>query len=101
MSTYYFMVCDTHTERTDAASRTAGNIGCHMGDSEETLLPFIVAHVGCQVRILSGDAPEVYDCRFAIWTKENVEAMAMRYQKDESSNNDAPLSLGRVYTLVK
>jgi hypothetical protein len=76
MSTYYYIVCDKHMERTDAASRTAGGIGCHLADSEYTLLPFIVAHAGCPVRIVSEHENDSYDDRFEDWTDSNVEDMA-------------------------
>jgi len=52
MSTYYYLVCETHKEVTDAASRTAGGY-CPLGDSTETLIPFIIAHCGCEVKIIN------------------------------------------------
>ena len=71
MSTYYFMVCDTHKEKTDAASRTAGGY-CPLGDSDTTLTPFIIAHAGCDVRIISEHEAEaaVYDSYYH-WTPED------------------------------
>ncbi len=74
MSTYYYMVCDDHEERTDAVSRTAGG-WCFLGDGEETLLPFIIAHCGCVVRII-GETEYHDDDRikaFREWKSENVQ----------------------------
>ena len=76
MSTYYYMVCDKHLERTDACSRTAGGIGqSALGDSRETLGPFIVVHAGCPVRIVSEHESDSYEERFTDWTAENVYDM--------------------------
>lgn len=76
MSTYYYMVCDKHLERTDACSRTAGGIGqSALGDSPETLGPFIVTHCGCPVRIVSEHENDSYDERFKDWTAKNVDDM--------------------------
>ena len=78
MSTYYFIVCDKHKERTDAASHTMAGIGCRLGDSDTTLNPFIVAHAGCPVRIVSEHEDDSYDESFADWTEENVREMALK-----------------------
>ena len=76
MSTYYYMVCDKHLERTDFCSRTAGGIGqAALGDSPETLGPFAVTHCGCPVRIVSEYENDSYDARFKDWTAENVDEM--------------------------
>lgn len=74
MSTYYYMVCDKHMERTDAASRSAGGIG-PLCDSPHTLLPFIVDHAGCPVRIVSEHERDSYEDRFEDWTAANVDDM--------------------------
>ncbi len=76
MSTYYYMVCDKHKERTDAASRTFFGIGCHLADSVHTLLPFIVAHAGCPVRIVSEHEDAAYSDDFEDWDADNVQDMA-------------------------
>lgn len=78
MSTYYFMVCDKHKERTPAASWTMMGIGCRLGDSDTTLNPFIVAHAGCLVRIVSEHENDAYDESFSDWTEENVMKMALK-----------------------
>lgn len=79
MSTFYYLVCDKHLERTDACARTAGSLGSPLEDSEATLGPFIVAHHGCPVRIVSENDDDSYEDKFIDWTKENVEEM---YFKD-------------------
>ena len=76
MSTYYYIVCDKHHERTDACSRTAGGIGqSALGYSQETLGPFIVTHHGCPVRIVSEHEADSYEEQFKDWTAENVYEM--------------------------
>ncbi len=75
MSTYYFIHCKDCNEMTDAASRTAGGY-CHLGDSEWTLLPFIIAHSGHNVDILSEDF--AYDTEALRWTEGNVKEMVGR-----------------------
>ena len=72
MSTYYFIVCDDHKERTDAASRTAGG-HCHLANSSTTLLPFIIAHCGCRVRIVHEHEDDSYGDEFREWEEENIE----------------------------
>lgn len=47
MSTYYYLVCDKCCEIVDAASRTAGGVGCHLCNSDTCLPPFIVKHSSC------------------------------------------------------
>ena len=78
MSTYYYIVCDKHMERTDAASRPFMSSGCHLGDSQHTLLPFIVEHAGCPVRIVSEHENASYDSQFTDWTEANVEEMLLK-----------------------
>jgi len=70
MSTYYFIVCDDHRERTDAASSAAG--GCALADGPHTLIPFIIAHHGCNVRIVSEHDEEGFSDDYEDWTQENV-----------------------------
>jgi len=48
MSTYYRLICHSHNESSDAASRTADGY-CHYGYSKETLLPFLIAHAECDL----------------------------------------------------
>ena len=83
MSTYYFIVCDKHKEITDAASRTAGGY-CPLVDSNVTLVPFIITHHGCPVRIVSEHEDDAYSDDFEEWTKENVDEMYGR-SRDEKS----------------
>lgn len=74
MSTYYYMVCDKHLERTACCSRTAGGIGqSALGDSMKTLGPFIVTHCGCPVRIASEHEDDAYNDLFKDWTADNVD----------------------------
>ena len=67
LSTYFYMVCDKHLERTAAASKRASGTACHLADSQHTLLPFIVAHAGCPVRIVSEHEKDGVDERFVDW----------------------------------
>lgn len=76
MSTYYYMVCNKHKERTPAASITLGGIGCHLSDSDHTLQPFIVSHAECPVRIVSEYEEDAYDDKFIEWNKNNVRELA-------------------------
>ena len=71
MSTYYFLVCDDHLERTDAASLAAGG-PCHLGDSDKTLLSFIIAHAGCLVRIVREDEDSAFNKNYRDWTAETL-----------------------------
>ena len=83
MSTYYYMVCDKHLERTAVCSRTAGGIGWNdLGDSRETLGPFAVTHCGCPVRIVSEHEDDAYDERFKDWTAENVVEMYSEFRDE-------------------
>ncbi len=68
MSTYYYMICDNHKERTDAASRTFGG-HCSLADGSETLLPFIISHSECNVRIASEHNEDSYSDEFRDWEK--------------------------------
>jgi hypothetical protein len=78
MSTYFYLVCDDCMERTPAASRTLGGIGCHLHNSEFTLLPFIVKHgTGCSIRIISEYQPDAYSNKYTDWTKENYKNLAI------------------------
>ena len=63
----FYMVCDKHLERTAAASIRASGTACHLADSGHTLLPFIVAHAGCPVRIVSEHEKDGVDERFVDW----------------------------------
>lgn len=72
MSTYYFLVCDDHKEKTDAASRAAGGI-CHYRHSDDTLLPFIVNHSGCNIKIIPEheEDDEKYE-KYKHWKPEDL-----------------------------
>lgn len=74
MSTYYFLVCDRHEEYTDAASRTAGGGICHLANSTDTLLPFLVSHCGCNLRVISEyhkDREKIMT-EYTEWTEDNI-----------------------------
>ncbi len=77
MSTYYFMVCKDHKEKCDAASRTAGGY-CDLGDSDKTLVPFIIKHHSCDVKIASEHDNWIYENEWKEWNSENVEKMFNR-----------------------
>ena len=93
MSTYYYMVCDDHKERTWAASRTAGGC-CGLGDSDITLIPFIIAHSECNVRIVSESHDDSYDDTFRDWDAADIEGEIARAQEDGRWVRDAEISSG-------
>ena len=70
MSTYYYIVCDDHKERTPAASRTVGGC-CNLADGDATLIPFIITHHGCNVRIINEHEDDSYSKDFGEWGKDN------------------------------
>lgn len=72
MSTYFKLVCDKHKERTDCASRTLGG-WCSLADSEITLIPFLIAHCGCNLRCVSEHEDDAYSDSFRDWTSELVD----------------------------
>ena len=74
MSTYYYMVCDRCREKTDAARGSSAGVG-HLVNSDKTLLPFIVAHAGHAVRILSEhyEGSDIYD--YTEWHATNLAEM--------------------------
>ncbi len=74
MSTYYFLVCDDHKEITDAASRSMSG-PCHLANSDKTLIPFIITHHGCKVRIVSEHESELDSDEFKEWTPSEIEAL--------------------------
>jgi len=74
MSTYHFIICNDCKEKTHAASRTAGGY-CHVGDSDKTLLPFIIVHSGHNTEIISEHRDEVYSDEFTHWTEQNVSEL--------------------------
>jgi hypothetical protein len=82
LSTYYFIVCDDHKERTDAASRSAGGYGA-LVDSPKTLTAFIIAHCGCKIRIVSEYEDAGYSEDFRDWTSETVSEEITRAQEDD------------------
>jgi hypothetical protein len=79
-----YIVCDKHLERTDAASKTSGGRGCHLADSKYTLLPFIVAHAGCPIRIVSEHDADSHDEKFTDCTEDNVADMARKERDDQN-----------------
>ena len=81
MSTYYKLICEDHEERVCAASRTAGGWGC-FADSGITLIPFIIAHRDCHVRIISENDEEWYSDSYRDWTSDGVEAEVDRARVD-------------------
>lgn len=81
MSTYYKLICEKHKERTDASSRTLGG-WCFLGDGGETLVPFLIAHCGCNIRSVSEHEDESYDETYRDWTRESVEEEVHKAQLD-------------------
>lgn len=74
MSTYYYLVCNDCEEITDAASRTAGGY-CHLGNSESTLIPFIIAHSYHDVEIITEHDVRLDNWQYREWTKTNETDM--------------------------
>ena len=81
MSTYYFIVCDDCMEITDAASRTAGGY-CHLGNSDKTLLPFIIVHGEHKVRIINEHNDDCYTGDYLEWTEDNAKERIEKAQND-------------------
>jgi len=73
MSTYFYVVCHDHKEKCDAASRTAGGGVCHLCDSDHTLLPFLVAHCQCNIRVVSEHTEDDEELDYREWTAETVK----------------------------
>lgn len=71
MSTFYYIVCDGHKERCEAAARTGGGTG-PLGDSDVTLPAFIVTHADCPVRIVGEAHPDANREDYKDWDAENV-----------------------------
>ena len=81
MATYYMMVCDDHKERTDAVSRNASGC-CFCGEGDTTLVPFIIAHAGCKVRIVHEDDPAAYDDTMRDWKMAEIELEIHKAKRD-------------------
>ncbi len=81
MSTYYFIVCDDCMEITDAASRTAGGY-CHLANSNETLLPFIIAHGEHKTRIINEHNDDYCTGDYFEWTEDNIKEQIEKAQGD-------------------
>lgn len=74
MSTYYYMVCDRCHEKTHAARASGSGVG-PLINSDKTLLPFIVAHSGHAVRILSEYYEESDIYGYTEWHASNLAEM--------------------------
>ena len=79
MSTYYYLVCNTHKEYCDLAARTTGGYG-HLGDSDETVIPFAITHgCGCDIQIISEHSEKLDDIdadkEWVEWTFENIDEL--------------------------
>ena len=81
MSTYYKLICHDHKERTDAVSRTAGG-SCFLADGHRTLLPFLIAHCGCNVGIVSEHDEDYYNEDFRDWEEANVDHEILDAKRD-------------------
>lgn len=72
MSVYYELVCHDHKARVDACSRSVGAFGAnHVGTSHEKLGPFMVAHCGCRLEVVSelDDRMEWPDGEMSEWER--------------------------------
>ena len=75
------LFCEDHKENSDAASRTAGG-HCHLCDSNITLLPFIIAHSKCRIKIVD-EHQTVFDSEeYKEWTKENYIDKIVEAKRD-------------------
>jgi len=72
MSTYYYLICEDHKEITDAVSRNSGGY-CPLCYSDKTLLPFIIAHHNCTIKIVNEHQEEACSKIYREWTAETVE----------------------------
>jgi hypothetical protein len=81
VSTYYKLICEDHKERTNAASRTAGGY-CELCDSTKTLVPFIIAHHRCRVRIVFENEDEAYSEDYRDWTEKTVNEEVEKAQNE-------------------
>ncbi len=72
MSTYYYVLCYDHHERADAVSINASGGAGFLADGDRTLLPFLVAHLSCRLRVVSEDNEAAYGDEFRDWTAESV-----------------------------
>lgn len=73
MATYYYLICDNHREKCDAASRSAGGVG-HLCDSSKVLPHFLYTHAGCTLRVIS-EHQEDEEFSYKEWSKENLDEM--------------------------
>lgn len=85
MSTYYYLICDDHKEQTAAASRTFGGY-CPLVPGEQTLVPFIIAHCGCRVRIISEHHVEPGIEDYREWEAETVAEEIKKADREERWN---------------
>lgn len=53
MSTYYYLVCDSHRSYCDAISRVANGNAVWLCDAEEKLPNFLLEHQSCPLRLIS------------------------------------------------
>lgn len=73
MSTYYFVTCKKHQQRADAASWMSHGVH-HLCDSAETLPAFLVAHRGCELKVVSEHEDAELD-GLESWTEKNLDDM--------------------------
>ncbi len=85
MSTYYYLICDDHKEITDAASRSASG-PCHLGASNKTLIPFIITHSKCEVRIVNEHEEDAYSEEFKEWTPQNLDDLYRAFPEKSDPN---------------
>lgn len=72
MSTYYSLICENCGERVEAVSRTISGTS-PFGDSELTLLPFLIAHEGCAIKVVSEHNEDFHDNKYLDWTAGNFK----------------------------
>jgi hypothetical protein len=71
MSTYFTLICEDHKEKVDAASRTIGGY-CPLAEGPVCLVPFIIAHAGCHVEIVSEHDERSWSDDYFEWTEANL-----------------------------
>ena len=73
MSTYFYLACHSCSELSPAVSKTAGGY-CPLGDSKDTLPPFILSHHGCE-RVTIMKEGEISFDEWKEWDEENMSEM--------------------------
>ncbi len=80
MSVYYAVICEKCKEKTDAVSSNLSGYQ-PLIDSDTTLLPFLVAHHRCPIKVISENDDEFNDKEYEEWNKNNLLDMLAKNHK--------------------